>query len=217
MNSRILGLFTLLVVLLSVVGMAYAKWYDVVQIEGTVEMGEFIFGISEIQELGDNEPDLPVPKDVAYIEATLEEPETGKTGKTVYKLMLVYIYNAYPSYMAWVIFNLSNAGTIPAHIVSLTVEGKDLSDGTDLLWYDPDGDGCGILFEDTNGNGEYNDGEERINLSITKLDGRPLVCNQIDPCIDEKALLWLHFKQASEECHTYFFKITIEAVQWNEA
>ena len=227
-----MGMFALLMIALSVAGFAYATWSDYVQIETTVNMGELIFGILDVKLIGDNEPYLPAPKDIGWCEVTdLLEPETSVhhvPAETVYHVMLIKVHDAYPSYEQWIVFNLKNAGTIPVHIVSL-----DIWDPTGELIFD-DGavadDGEGVLWKDFDGDGVRDPlGEEDIiNVCIKKavfdvgpydgwdIDGN-LICNQLDECTAEPAILLMHFKEPAEECNEYFFKIYIDAVQWNEA
>ena len=220
---------------LSAAGFVYATWYDEVQIEATVNMGDFIFGILDVKCLGDNEMDLPVPKEVGWCEALLSVPEDSvhhEPPQTVFHVMEIKVHEAYPSYEQYVIFNLKNAGTTPAHIVSLDIwdptlpapelifdDGAVVDDGVGVFWKDFDGDGV----RDPAGE------EDIINILIKKavwdppgpycgewwIDG-DLICNQIDPCNEEPAILLMHFKEPAEECHTYTFKIYIDAIQWNE-
>ena len=225
MNRKIMSLFLLSLIAVSMLGVAYATWWDYVQIEATVNMGELLFGILDIKDITDNEWKLPVPKDVAWCDVELEVPETGVhhlPAETVWHEMYIKVHNAYPSYEQVIVFNLKNAGTIPVHIVSLLI-----SDPTGELIFD-DGavldDGEGVFMKDVDGDGVL---DPIINICINKaafnpVTGQwecvaPLLCNQIDPCTAEVCALFIHFKEPAEECHEYFFKIFIDAVQWNKA
>ena len=232
MKTKTMAMFALLMIVLSIVGVTYATWSDYVQIEGTVNMNDFLFGILDVKCIGDNEDDLPIPKDIGWCEYWLWEPEDSvhhDPPQTVYHLMEIKVHDAYPSYEQFIVFNLKNAGTTPAHIVTLDIydptgelEFEDeavLDDGEGVFWKDFDGDG----IRDPAGD------EDIINILIKKAFWMPpgpycgewwadgdLVCNQIDPCEEEPAILIMHFKEPAEECHEYFFKIYIEAIQWNK-
>ncbi len=144
-----------------------------------------------------------------YYEDYVVDPHTGKDG---YKTLVVKIYNAYPCYeIHFTTIKILNIGTIPAHFTEITVEGFDVTDGTPLVfeWLPGFEYEKGVFKDDVDGDGEL---EEIINVEIVNF-----ICHQLDPCHDTKGEIDLHFKQDAEECHTYIFKITIKAVQWNEA
>jgi len=183
--------------------------------------------VSEIglQVLGDGEGSIVVsamkhytPKYIASCTAVLSNFETSKhhvPAETVAHTMTITVNDAYPCYHQWIRFNLKNAGTIPAVIVRCEI-------------YDPNGElkwdeVQSVFWKDFNhDNTRDPDGnEDIINLVIWKYDYQnnrmiPLVGNQIDPCTCEWVWIWLHFKEPAEECHTYTFKIHIEAWQWNK-
>ena len=99
-TKKVMATFAVLMIALSVAGFVYAHWSDSVQIEGTVHMGELIVGILDIKDCWDNEPTLPVPKDVGKVKCTLEDPETSKhhdPPQTVYHTMIVTVTDAYPN------------------------------------------------------------------------------------------------------------------------
>jgi len=140
-----------------------------------------------------------IPKDVGSCTAMPSEGDGY-----VYHRLDIVVSGAYPSYHQWVKFNLKNAGTVPAHIVEVTI-----SDPTGELEWHP----ITSTLKDTSGN-------PIINLVICKYnepDKRqvPLKSNQIDPGVCEWVWIWLHFKQPMLEGHTYNFKIHIDAIQWN--
>jgi hypothetical protein len=211
MMRKTMMLFLSTLVVASMVGVGYAHWSDYVQIEGTVHMGELIFGIlNNSVTCWDNEPGLPIPKDVAECWVNLTNPETSVhhvPTQTVYHDMLITVNNSYPCYEQWIQFALKNAGTIPVHIVNVTIWGMDLKDNQTLT-YDPV---AGGFIDPVQG--------LIINFNFTKLaSGDPVApCQQIHPCTEEWVQIYLHFKQEAEECHTYWFKIHIDVVQWNLA
>lgn len=140
-----------------------------------------------------------IPKDVAYCTAIPSIPEGS-----VWHELGINVFHAYPSYHQYVKFNLTNAGTVPAHIYNVTTY-----DPTGELVWDPV---TSTLYDGSN--------NPIININIWKYnkpDNRqiPLLSNQIDPSVSEEVWIWLHFKQPMLEGHTYHFKIHIDAIQWN--
>lgn len=217
-NKKLAAIPLLIAIALSIFGFAYAHWSDIVQIEGTVHMGSLTVVWDEDELLGytDNEPLLPVPKDVAWGNITYKEDSyvvDVHTGKGGYEVIILQVYNAYPQYkIAFNTLTINNTGTIPAHFVNITITGYDKTDDEDLkfnwtakytlgaFWDNGDDDKWGTA-----------DDVEIINVEIVNF-----VCHQLDPCHKTKGEIDLTFKQAAEECHTYTFDVTIEAVQWNK-
>ncbi len=219
-TKKIMATFAALMIALSAVGFAYAAWKDMVYIEGTVEMGDFLVGWLNITECYDIDLQWDVPKEVATLTCELEDPETGvhhidpETGEpqTVYHTLVVTVENAYPQYEAWCKVDLKNAGTIPAHIVSVVLTpgaGLVISNTT----FDANGNPVGWELTDTDTD------LPALNVFVCKQETRlSLVCNQIDPCTAEPVDLWLEVKQEGcEMCNTYTFSFEIEAIQWNKA
>jgi hypothetical protein len=220
MNKKIAGVFAVLMVALSVIGFAYAHWEDIIYINGTVEMGELIFGFTEQFPPEDGKMDyftdvfnyqiiFPEPKEVGTVTCELTEPETsnGKFGyevKTVYKRMLINIQNAYPSYVARCGYTLDNAGTIPLDVYSYCVI-INPGDGLTYGWEDTDGDGNNDAIVARNA-----DNEAVINIWF-----EPFFFGQIDPCNYVEQSIYIHIKQPAEECHTYSFEIMIHAHEWD--
>lgn len=215
-NKRMVVIPLMLIMALSILGFAYATWSDKVTITGKAEMGTVAIVFTEFSCLEKYEdPAAPgtylngewLGKDVGKVKCSMEEfyedPHTLKTG---YKKAVVEITYAYPSYRVHMVFALKNVGNIPVHI-----KGVDIKDPTGALKFEDLGGGEGVLYEDLNGNDVCDVGEERINTDIVNL-----VCLQLHPCVDTKAEVDLHFKQEAEQCHTYYFEVTIEAVQWNK-
>jgi len=207
MKTKVMAIFATLIVALSVAGIVYAHWTDSVQIEGTVHMGELIVGILDIKSIEDSDD---LTKDPCDTTVTLDDPQMSvhhDPPQTVYHEMYVTVDNGYPQYWVKIKFDLKNAGTIPAHIIALTI--VDIPGDEELVWqYDP--------LTDTWEGKDPITLDPIINLYIRKQSGAPLVCNQLEPCTDEPCDLWFELKQPAKECHTYDFKIHIEAIQWNK-
>ena len=215
MNKKIMATFVVLMFALSIAGFVYAHWSDYVYIEGTVKMGDLIVGWEEIIMCWDNEPDLPIPKDIGDVECDLELPEDSVHHEppcTVFHKLVVTVTDAYPQYEATCKVTIKNAGTIPAHIINII-----MTPGAGLVisstWDDVNGNPIGWELDDAT------TGDPVLNIELTKqLTGLSLVCNQLDPCTPEEVDLWLEIKQdGAEPCHTYTFSMEIEAIQWNKA
>jgi hypothetical protein len=211
---------------LSMVGYAYAAWYDMVYIKGHVEMGSLTlaFDYVELPECTekhwneDHTQKIPgeyKEKDVGDCDAWFEEEITDEhSGKPGYKKLVIVVDNAYPQYIVHTTFKLHNIGTIPIHIVEYEITGaKYDSTGAQvgvLYWVDPDEDFIGGLFEDRDGDGAPD--TEVINLEITN----DLQYKQIDPCNTDKQEMDMDFKQEASECHTYKIWVTVWGIQWNK-
>ncbi|RLI28626.1 hypothetical protein DRO58_01770 [Candidatus Bathyarchaeota archaeon] len=227
-SKGLMGVFGLLVVMLSLLGIAYSAWRDTVVIEGTVEMGELIVGIlknaygkgvhyklNETTNCVPEEDFHPAKPWVANTTIILKNPETSKhhtPKQTVYKTMKIKIKNAYPQYDVHIKFKLKNAGTIPA-VVTMYTNGTDTTDVESLSF-------PSIAWNETEqawvAEGSVTD-EAGHEIAYVKLVAKvPQDC-QLEPCNEYEVELHIKFKQEAEECHTYTFKITIEAIQWNKA
>jgi len=229
MPSKKLATIPLLIAItLSIFGLVYAHWSDTVQIEGTVHMGSLTLAFDFVEPplcaeyyrdpvTGALKPGEWLGKDVGdqscWYNDLVEDVHSGKKG---YKTLYILVTNAYPQYIVHTTFKLHNIGTIPIDIAYYTITGEK-RDATgaviyNLLWYDPDGDYIGSLYEDVNGNGIVDAGDiEVINLEITNA-----LPYQIDPCKTNKAEIDLEFKQGAEECHTYTIHVAIVGIQWNK-
>jgi len=230
MRAKKIVLMPLMIMLaLSISGVAFSAWSDYVRIEGTVKMGSLTLAFDYEEpplcqeyyrdpETGRLVPGEWLGKDVGSAEAWYDDlivdPHSGKMG---WKTLYIEVTNAYPQYIVNTTFKLHNIGTIPLDVVAYEISGeKRDKEGTviyKLLWYDPDGDYIGSLWEDVNGNGRVDRGDlEVINLEIT--NGLPY---QIDNCRTNKAEIDMDFKQDAEECHTYTIHVTVVGIQWNKA
>mgnify|MGYP000032265316 FL=1 len=227
-RKKLAAISLLIAIALSMFGFVYSAWTDYVTIDGTVNMGSLTlaFDYKEPPECHeyylDHETGQLIPgeyegKDVGSCEAWYEELiEDEHTGKRGYKTLIIFVENAYPQYYVHTTFVLHNIGTVPIDIAKYEITGEKMDkDGNliyNLLWYDPDEDYIGSLYEDVNGNGIVDDGDiEVINLEIT--NSLPY---QIDPCNKNKAEIDMDFKQDAEECHTYLIHVTVVGVQWNK-
>jgi hypothetical protein len=229
-NKKIAAIALIVAITLSAFGFVYAHWSDMVTIEGVVEMGSLTLAYSEAEapwctEMYPNPDPPPI-----LVEGEWEDKEVGDCEcwyedrfqdvhslKWGFKKLVINIYNAYPQYYVHTTFKLHNIGTVPLFFYGIELIGEKI-DHTgaviyDLLWYDPDGDLVGEIWEDVDGSGDVSAGDILvINLAV-KNQEFPL---QIDPCNEEKMEIDMDFKQEAEECHKYTMDITLLAVQWNK-
>lgn len=225
-----IGLICLAVVLaLGGLGLGYAHWSDQLYINADVEAGSLTLAFDFVEPPSCQEGyynaagqivwgeylDKEVGSCDAWYEDYVEDVHTLKPG---YKRLVIEVTNAYPQYRVHTTFKLHNIGTIPLDITEYIITGeKRDSLGVvvyDLLWYDPDEDWIGSLYEDVNDNGVVDLG---VDLEVINLEITNALPYQIDPCWTNKAQIDLEFKQDMEECHTYTIDVVIVAVQWSKA
>jgi len=119
MKSKAIGMFTILLMALSIVGFAYAHWSESIFINGTVDMGSLTIGFTTVRECTDK--DDGALKDIGEVKCELSDPVTDPhSEKTVYKKLTVTITNGYPGYWAECFFTIDGAGTIPGTLVGVT-------------------------------------------------------------------------------------------------
>lgn len=184
---------------LSIAGLAYAHWTDLIKINGIVNTGTLNIGFVDVT-CADKEYKEDLPKDVADCDCWLDEEVTDvHTNKTGYKKLWVNITNAYPSYYCDVTFVLQNLGTVPGVFKTFTLiptAPLDFIKTSATTWEGID----------------------------TSMPGDPVVFNlefvnlmelQLDPCNKTKAELDIHFKQTAPECHSYEFEIEIGINSWD--
>jgi len=124
-KNRIMGLFALLIIALSIVGFAYAHWTDTIYIKGSVETGTVAVAWTA-KGCYDNEGTGERPQDIGKFTCEFSEYKKDvHTGKDGYGLLTVTITNAYPSYMVTCNVNLTVIGTLPVHVKAVTVKESD--------------------------------------------------------------------------------------------
>jgi predicted ribosomally synthesized peptide with SipW-like signal peptide len=131
-----LGLLALALVLaLGVLGVGFALWSQQLTITGTVNTGELKVGIVDT---GTNDPppngidsgsvlegpiDEGYDKNVGAIESINGQPKFEKEGIQYYHDVTYEITNAYPCYTGTGFFQVTNGGTIPVKLETITVTG----------------------------------------------------------------------------------------------
>jgi len=244
MNTKTMGMFALLIIALSVVGFAYAHWTDLIKINGVVSTGSMTVGFTEIVREWDKEDWLtfygqnPEGKDVGDTFCWLDEPlETDvHTNKTVYKKLWCYVNNSYGDYWGINKFTIDNAGTIPVVIsnVTLTYNASILSVRVvipDMVWEFTDINTSKVAFNVWlyKEPPDYGPGWEIAPpWDFPAPWPEALIGNQIDPQPEFVANPWVnmtdselltelcvHVKQSAPQCHTWYFDIEIEFVNWD--
>jgi len=232
MKTKNAALPLLITVILSALGIAYAGWVDQVYIMGTAEMGSMTlaFDYDELPEplekyrIGNDGPFYIgeyLGKEVADTRAWYdEEVQDCKTGLKGYKYLYIEVNNSYPCLYVFTTFILRNLGTVPLMVYQYNITAECISSQTmekvcDLVLVSRPSD-PGMyeweLFEDLNGNGRQDEGEEFV-LWMRTVDGLPL---QIDKKGWQKREIDIHFLQPARQCHIYKFRVSVDAIQWNK-
>lgn len=195
----------LIMITLSMTGIAVAHWSDEIYFEGTIETGSLTLAFDQFEppictEFHEQYPGGPLVPGEIYGENIghtacsyqdlVVDPNTMGQG---YETMIVEIHNAYPSYRVHCVFVVRNIGTIPLDICELIV-----TDPTGVLTWNPDSS----ALVDYEGN------------PVIYIDHVGLVGEQIDPYNTEKAEFDFHIADDAEEGHTYYFEIAIAYDQW---
>ena len=213
---------------LSMVGLTYAAWYDFVEINATVEMGELILGWSGEYYLLETTNGVPEdspdgnfePKPwVADTFVSFGDSETSThldPAKTVYKTMSIFVNNSYPQYDVHLEVELSNGGTIPVCVYTdFGLYLWDVVEDHELLFEITDGG-----FWETDRyfvEGNIIDPEHDLvimTFSFVIYDADETL--QIDSCEEDLVEIDIEFTQDAEQCHHYEFTITILGIQWNK-
>ncbi|MEA2089992.1 MAG: hypothetical protein U9O89_04455 [Thermoproteota archaeon] len=112
MKTKMTAIFATLMVVLTVVGFAYAHWEKTITINGTVETGEIDLTIIEAVD-DDDDIDPGKNKDVAQTTITIDPEDPEKA--------IITIINAYPSYEVTWNITIKNTGTIPVKLQQINV------------------------------------------------------------------------------------------------
>jgi len=131
-SKGLIGVFGLLVILLLVLGVAYAHWSDSISINGTVETGTMSMGFTGEYTCVEEEPkDKEVAGFTVEFTGSYTDPKTGKSG---YTKMTITITNAYPCYKLTCTCKVSNTGTIPIDVLDPVITAPDEVDVS--VWYE---------------------------------------------------------------------------------
>ncbi|RLG56692.1 MAG: hypothetical protein DRN83_03420 [Hadesarchaea archaeon] len=183
------GIFTAVIVILGMTGIAYAHWSETLYISGTVKTGE----LNARWSAGPSWDTEPPEKDVSFIECYLDpEDETGHT-------LIVEVKNAYPSIHYYQLIDLHNTGTIPLHVWSVDIDDGEMPDGTTIEILDVDDVDIPDEFQD---------------YVTSDLDIEP--CEQIHPGETAYGVIHVHLPQSAGQGAEYSFSATLITVQWNE-
>ena len=134
MRAKKIVLMPLMIMLaLSISGVAFSAWSDYVRIEGTVKMGSLTLAFDYEEppictefyrdpDTGRLVPGEWLGKDVGSCSAEYDDlvidPHSGKMG---WKTLDIEVNNAYPQYMVYTTFVLHNIGTIPLDVVAYEI------------------------------------------------------------------------------------------------
>lgn len=218
----------ILAVILSTLGLAFAAWTDQVVVTGTAKMGTVTLAFDYVEppdirkmyfdrELGQLVEGEYLGKEVASASASYDDYVMDThTDKDGYKKLIITVNNAYPCLHVFTTYKLHNIGTIPVMVYEYIVYAEKYSSETgekkcDLVMIPQPSDEF-LLFEDYNGNGVQDEGENTV-IWMRMTNSLPV---QIDPCFSDKREFDLHFLQPAQQCHIYKIFIEINAIQWNK-
>jgi predicted ribosomally synthesized peptide with SipW-like signal peptide len=118
----IAALFMVLVIALALLGVGYALWSDTLEVDGTVHTGEVDMAFSPCA-TNDEGVDPGYEKDVASCDCALRAGDRGDgNGDNGPDGLTIRIENGYPSYSCEVSYDMTNIGSIPVHLYSVTEE-----------------------------------------------------------------------------------------------
>ena len=120
MNTRkIASIFGVIMLMMTVAGVAYAHWEDWLYVDGYVNVGNLEVEESlhiYMYDINDKTDSLPYSQDVAYVDYIWEYYDGAYV-----KDIEFWIANAYPQLEFLIIVDYHNVGTIPAKIQELTM------------------------------------------------------------------------------------------------
>ncbi len=189
----------LLVVALAGLGVAYALWSEVLEINGTVETGEvdaewYFASCNEF---------YPWPPGPSYFPGEFGGKDVGSVSISIDPgnphLIHFTINNGYPSYAVDCGVKYTNTGTIP-----WVVEAIVFTPGQNLT-------NCTVQNPNP---GSFTATCDQ--LTVWFVDG---LCTQIDPGdpVGIASDMFAHVEQGAAESTTYGFDVTIQVNQWNES
>jgi len=207
-SKGLMGVLIPLILVLSMLGVAYSAWRESVTITASVSTGEVDVAFTgaftnddgvvddSTKDPDDDGTDPGKDKDVASSSASCD----GKTGS-------VTISNAYPCYETTAWFELTNTGTIPVKVEKVEIS----LDGTTWTEISP----CTIYYIDieTGNIDDTLDPGDDLSIHVTPSD---LLGTQIDDGDSLQLDLTIHVEQDASENGSYTVYIRITVVQWNE-
>jgi hypothetical protein len=125
-NKQMLALPLILVMTLSLTGIAFASWTETLNFTGSVTTARLNLRVSNVFP--------PIEVDPIGVGSVSVDP-VGSLGGNV-KTITLTVENAYPGYSATVAITVENTGTIPAHFVGFKLNDNPASYSKSLGWKD---------------------------------------------------------------------------------
>jgi len=200
-SKGLIGVFGLLVIALSVLGVAYAHWSKVVTVTGTVKTGKLELKPSCTVSTDD---------DKQYCTASCEIDVEENT-------VTVTVDKAYPCITVTIEFDLENTGTIPAGLYKWTVT----FEGNDYTIFDAEN----IPGSEINPGMTEEEVEDALEDFAETLAGDCATVTvdfdgsnfwQIDPGENPTVTITIHFEEDLPQDETYTFTMKLEYWNWNE-
>jgi hypothetical protein len=195
MRQQILGLFLSILVFVSVCGVGYSQWNDIIEIHTTMRFGNLTLRFVGSPSCSDNDD----AKDVG--ETTCEydnlDPEVGG-----FKTLKVSITNSYPSCEAHCTFTLQNVGTFTEEVKNIVMKpGAGLITGE--TYVDAVGRIVGWQLIDAITN------EPKLKVYIYDGTGSSLVTHVLDLKELLPGSMTVRVEENAGQCSTYSFEVEI--------
>jgi hypothetical protein len=223
-----MGTLAILLIGLSVAGIVYAHWVDTATIKANVTMGSLTFGFTRIIAEWDAEDyeGYQEKKCSASTVCTMSDLVTDvHTGYSVNKTLTFAMVNATPEYWGINKFTLDNAGTIPVKIQNITITllagftkvetipgiewvVKNVTTGLEVyeIW----------LYNETAAVDTFRLSHALAPPWIVSFPLQGIKGTQIDKLGSVPVEMCVYIPETAQECHTYTFSITLDAIQWNK-
>ncbi len=181
-----------LVLVLGMVGGAYAAWGDDLLVDGTVETGDINVYFYDFEVVYDEDSNTKDGEEVATV-SLVSVCEDAKELK-------FEIDNAYPQFMANIDFEVHNQGSIPVKLQSVDIDAPDELKVENKGWW------C------------WNCGNWKWKCECEPEVPELEVGTQLNTCDKAKGSIGVEVSPdcSAEQDETYTFTVTYEFIQWNK-
>jgi len=196
----------MLVLLLGLMGGAYAAWGDELVVSGSVETGTVDVEFTDFNVVYDVVANTKDGEEVAIV--TIEPGECNNPKELVFT-----VTNAYPQFEAWIEFTVHNKGSIPVKLQSIEIH-PEYPEGEFLILNSPPFLPPGWCQEHELPKSQCPCNDNNDNNDVPDLE----VGTQLNTCETADGSIYV---KVSPDCegvqgYTYTFTVTYEFIQWNK-